>query len=110
MQNKPNLRKSQMFITVVSTTNYSEKCAMDTWSKQTQSNPIKPKLARLWRVYPPKFTHLWWGGFKRDDAKDVISVRRTSMRGRGIASSYDSVDGRDERGQEDCVLAWQAFE
>jgi len=47
MQNKPNLGKSQMLITVVSTTIYNEKCTMDTWSKQTQikpnSKPILPK-------------------------------------------------------------------
>jgi hypothetical protein len=40
MQNKANFRKSQMFITLISTTNYNEKYAMDTWSKQTQTKPI----------------------------------------------------------------------
>jgi len=29
-----------MFITAISTTNYNEKWTLDTWSKQTQSNPI----------------------------------------------------------------------
>jgi hypothetical protein len=34
-----------MFITVISTTNYNEKCKLDTWSKQTQTKPIsKGKL------------------------------------------------------------------
>jgi hypothetical protein len=40
MQNKPNFRKSQMVVTLVVTTNCSEKWSMDTWSKQTQSKPI----------------------------------------------------------------------
>jgi hypothetical protein len=40
MQNKPNFSKSQMFIIAIKTTNYSEKMKVDTWSKQTQSNPI----------------------------------------------------------------------
>jgi len=40
MQNKPNFSKSQVFITVVLTRNYNEKSTMDTWSKQTQTNPI----------------------------------------------------------------------
>ena len=34
-----------MFITVGSITNYNEKCTMDTWSKQTQSNPTCSELA-----------------------------------------------------------------
>ncbi len=44
MQNKPNLQKSQMFITAVKTTNYSEKLKMDTWSKRTQTNPTCSEL------------------------------------------------------------------
>jgi hypothetical protein len=40
MRNKANFQKSQIFITVISTTNYNEKLKMDTWSKQTQTNPI----------------------------------------------------------------------
>jgi hypothetical protein len=39
MQNKANFSKSQMFTTLLKTTNYNEKAAMDTWSKQTQSKP-----------------------------------------------------------------------
>ena len=39
MQNEPNFQKSQMFITVISTTIYSEKMKLDTWSKRTQTNP-----------------------------------------------------------------------
>jgi hypothetical protein len=42
MQNEPNFSKSQMFITLIRTTNYNKKWTMDTWSKQTQSNPILP--------------------------------------------------------------------
>jgi hypothetical protein len=44
MQNKANFRKSQMFITAVSTTNYNEKMKLDTWSKRTQTNPIYGEL------------------------------------------------------------------
>jgi hypothetical protein len=40
MRNEPNFQKSQMFITTIKTMDYSEKCNLDTWSKQTQSNPI----------------------------------------------------------------------
>ena len=40
MQNKPNLGQSQVFITRVSMVAYSEKMKLDTWSNQTQSNPI----------------------------------------------------------------------
>jgi hypothetical protein len=40
MRNKANFQKSQMFITASVTMNYSEKYKLDTWSKQTQSNPI----------------------------------------------------------------------
>jgi hypothetical protein len=40
MRNKANFQKSQMFITSINTTNYNEKATMDTWSKQTQTNPI----------------------------------------------------------------------
>jgi len=45
MQNEPNFRKSQMFITAVSTRSYNEKCTLDTWSKRTQTNPILPAIA-----------------------------------------------------------------
>jgi hypothetical protein len=45
MRNEPNFSKSQMFITAISTTNYSEKCKLDTWSKRTQSNPTCGELA-----------------------------------------------------------------
>jgi hypothetical protein len=37
MQNKPNFIKSQMIITLLKTTNYNGKPALDTWSKQTQN-------------------------------------------------------------------------
>jgi hypothetical protein len=47
MRNEPNFQKSQMFITIVSTTNYNEKLTMDTWSKRTQSNPNLPAVANL---------------------------------------------------------------
>jgi hypothetical protein len=39
MQNKANFQKSQMAVTLVVTTNYNEKIALDTWSKQTQNKP-----------------------------------------------------------------------
>jgi len=40
MRNEPNFSKSQMFITLITTTNYNKKWQMDTWSKRTQTNPI----------------------------------------------------------------------
>jgi hypothetical protein len=40
MRNEPNFSKSQMVVMLVLTTNYNEKPALDTWSKQTQTNPI----------------------------------------------------------------------
>jgi hypothetical protein len=40
MQNKANFSKSQMVITLIKTINYNEKPTVDTWSKQTQTNPI----------------------------------------------------------------------
>jgi len=40
MRNEPNFSKSQMFITLIKTTNYNKKWTMDTWSKRTQTNPI----------------------------------------------------------------------
>ena len=39
-QNKPNFRKTKMNIIPYMTRNYNEKWTMDSWSKQTQSNPI----------------------------------------------------------------------
>jgi hypothetical protein len=44
MRNKANFSKSQMFITVILTTNYNEKLKLDTWSKQTQSKPNLPTI------------------------------------------------------------------
>ena len=41
-----------MFITVVSTTNYNEKCTMDTWPKQTQSNPISKSRPTSSQAHP----------------------------------------------------------
>jgi hypothetical protein len=46
MQNKAKFQKSQIFITVVSTTNYSEKPTVDTWSKQTQTKPTCGEQSR----------------------------------------------------------------
>jgi len=40
MQNKPNLGQSQIFIRPVEKRNCNEKWQSDTWSKQTQTNPI----------------------------------------------------------------------
>ena len=42
MPNEPNLGQSQIFITVVLAMDYSEKSKLDTWSKQTQTNPNLP--------------------------------------------------------------------
>jgi hypothetical protein len=53
MQNEANFSKSQMFITPISTTNYNEKCTLDTWSKQTQTKPnliCKNWLVLYWQV------------------------------------------------------------
>jgi hypothetical protein len=49
MQNKPNLSKSQIFITSIRIMNYNTKQTLDTWSKQTQTNPICPERSR--RIY-----------------------------------------------------------
>ena len=46
MQNEPNFRKSQMFIILIMTTNYNEKLKLDTWLKQTQTNPIYGEQSR----------------------------------------------------------------
>jgi hypothetical protein len=40
MRNEPNFSKSQIFVTLIKTTNYSKKCKLDTWSKRTQTKPI----------------------------------------------------------------------
>jgi hypothetical protein len=45
MRNEPNFRKSQIFITAVTTMDYNEKSTMDTWSNQTQTKPIFPAFA-----------------------------------------------------------------
>ena len=39
MRNEPNFQKSQMLVTLLNKTNYNEKMKLDTWSKQTQTNP-----------------------------------------------------------------------
>jgi hypothetical protein len=44
MRNEPKFPKSQMFITLVKTSNYSEKMKLDTWPKQTQTKPIYSEL------------------------------------------------------------------
>ncbi len=56
MQNKANFLKSQIFITVISTKSYNEKCELDTWLKRTQTNPIYSELVEpisKWRKPPP---------------------------------------------------------
>jgi hypothetical protein len=50
MRNKANFPKSQMFITLLKTTNYNEKVALDSWSKQTQTKPTCPERSR--GIYP----------------------------------------------------------
>jgi len=47
MQNEPNFQKSQVFITSRKTSNYGEKHTLDTWLKQTQTNPILKPPRRL---------------------------------------------------------------
>jgi len=49
MRNEPNFSKSQMFITLITTTNYSKKWTLDTWSKRTQTNPIYGEQSRTTR-------------------------------------------------------------
>jgi hypothetical protein len=44
MQNEPNFSKSQMLITLAATKNCNEKVELDTWSKRTQTKPIKPNF------------------------------------------------------------------
>jgi radical SAM protein with 4Fe4S-binding SPASM domain len=46
MRNEPNLRQSQIFITVMITTYYNAKLKLDTWSKRTQTNPIYGEQSR----------------------------------------------------------------
>jgi len=50
MRNEPNFSKSQMFITLIKTTNYNKKWTLDTWSKRTQTNPTCGEQAQ--RVEP----------------------------------------------------------
>jgi len=40
MQNKANLRKSQMDVKLNMSSDYEEKIELDIWWKQTQSKPI----------------------------------------------------------------------
>ena len=71
MRNEPNLRQSQIFITLTSKMSYNEKCELDTWSKRTQTNPILPasagKIAPLFRMSfilrGPVFRSFSEGGF-----------------------------------------------
>src|SRR4030042_521582 len=44
MQNEPNLRQNQTFITTMNIMSYNEKIKLDTWSKRTQTKPILPAL------------------------------------------------------------------
>ena len=65
MQNEPNLRKSQMFITSMKTRDYNEKMKLDTWSKRTQSNPILGVGCRVGKAVGELLVWfcglLWWG-------------------------------------------------
>jgi hypothetical protein len=45
MSNKANLGQSQIFITSMKAKSYNEKMKLDTWSKQTQSNPILNRIS-----------------------------------------------------------------
>jgi len=65
MRNEPNFSKSQMFITLIKTTNYNKKWTLDTWSKRTQTNPILSAsggFIRLLSAFYPPFTRLWRDG------------------------------------------------
>jgi hypothetical protein len=56
MRNEPNFSKSQMFITLIKTTNYNKKWTMDTWSKRTQTKPILSAsgvVESSIKLYPP---------------------------------------------------------
>jgi hypothetical protein len=60
MQNEPNFRNGEMFLTPVTSTAYNEKCKLDTWSKRTQTNPIYYRLFLLGFVF---FDRFWFFGF-----------------------------------------------
>jgi hypothetical protein len=60
MSNKANLGQSQMFITVISTTNYNEKMKLDTWSKRTQTKPIS-------------------GGSNSSDKQGILALKKVSV-------------------------------
>jgi len=74
MQNKANFQKSQMFITVVSTTNYNKKMTLDTWSKRTQTKPIYSEL-----VEPISNRHFRQGGNPLKILK-ILPVRHLTYR------------------------------
>jgi len=61
MRNEPNFSKSQMFITLIKTSNYNKKWTLDTWSKRTQTNPILSAVASAKEDFAPlqslNFTH-----------------------------------------------------
>jgi hypothetical protein len=92
MRNKPNFPKSQMFITLISTTNYSEKQTMDTWSKQTQSNPTCSEQTCLERsrksrtTYPERTCPEHSRGSRR-----VCSELARPERGRRVEPALDSL-------------------
>jgi hypothetical protein len=51
MPNEPNFLKSQIFITSINTINCSEKMKLDTWSKQTQTNPNQSQSNPIYIVF-----------------------------------------------------------
>jgi hypothetical protein len=73
MRNEPNFSKSQMFITLITTTNYNKKWQKDTWSKRTQTKPIYSELVEP--IFPPlqslKFSHI--NKFERRKVRQVNS-------------------------------------
>jgi len=110
MQNKPNSRKAKMNVTSILTKDYENK-RFRTPPKQTQSNPTCSELVEPISNRIPycsaerRSGQVFEQGTPMLERRRIISTRRTSRRGRGIASSCGSVDVRDEREQEDCVSA-----
>jgi hypothetical protein len=73
MQNKANFGKSQMFITLIPATGYSEKHKLDTWSKQTQTKPILKSVIYL--IYKAEGLLRWFhcrGGLLYSTSRRLI--------------------------------------
>ena len=66
MQNEPNLRQSQIFITPITIRNYNEKCTMDSWSKRTQNKPNQTQFYPPMDGLSPHLQDTWAGDFGFD--------------------------------------------